>query len=712
MRRRDFLKTAAAAALTAASGVQISFAAAAGGVADDHPLLAPWGGPHGGIPPFDKIKKEDFQPALMRAMELHSTQIKAIAENAETPTFDNTLKAMEDAGRELTRAATIFFIYTSTMNDKTMQKIEQEMTPKLAAHQDEIIQNEKLFARIKTLYDARENSGLTPEQQRLAYVYYNNFARQGANLNPEQKKRLAEINQELAGLYTKFSQNVLADEENYSLVIDNEADLSGLPDALKASAAQAAEEKGQKGKWLFANTRSSIEPFLTYADNRALREKGWRMWISRGENQNDNNNIATANKILTLRAEKAKLLGFASHAHWVTDDGMAKTPDAALALMMKVWKPAVARVGEEVAEMQAIADKEGAGITIEPWDYRYYAEKVRTAKYAIDQTEVSQYLQLDKLREAMFWASGELYNMQYTKINDAPTYHPDMSVYEVTRDGKRLSLWYFDPYARAGKQSGAWMNEYRTQERFASEVTPIVSNNCNFVKAAPGEAVLVSWDDATTMFHEFGHALHGMNSNVTYPSLAGTNTKRDFVEFPSQINEHWFPTKEVLNRFALHHKTGQPIPAELTAKIEAAKHFNQGFQTVEYMAAALYDMKIHLDSANKAVDIGDYEKSCMAEIGMPKEIVMRHRPTQFMHIFSGDGYSAGYYNYIWADALTADAWEKFEQDGEYNKQTALSFRDNILAVGNSVPPDVAFRNFRGRDVDTDALLRDRGFPAG
>jgi peptidyl-dipeptidase Dcp len=453
-----------------------------------------------------------------------------------------------------------------------------------------------------------------------------------------------------------------------------------------------------------------MEPFLVYATRRDLREKGWRMWVSRGDNNDAHDNKKTITEILKLRAERAKLLGFPSHAHWIIDDNMAKTPDAAMDLMMKVWKAAAARAREEVADMQKVADAEKAGIKIEPWDYRFYAEKVRKAKYDVDQDAIKPYLQLDKMREAMFWAAGQLYGFSFAKLDDVPTYHPDVTVYEVKRGKEHVGLWYFDPYARDGKRSGAWMNEYRTQESFKDKIPPIVSNNANFVKGEAGAPVLISWDDASTMFHEFGHALHGLNSNVRYRTLAGTNVKRDFVEFPSQLNEHWLPTKEVLTKFAVHYQTGAAIPDELVAKIDKAKHFNQGFATVEYLAAAIYDLKIHTEPGDREIDPAAYEKQVMKEIGMPHEIVMRHRPTQFGHIFSGDGYSAGYYAYIWADTLTADAAEAFEQAGSfYDKATAKRLHDCIMSVGNSVPPEEAFRAFRGRDVDTNALMRDRGF---
>jgi peptidyl-dipeptidase Dcp len=712
MYRRSFLQSTALLALAQVAGSTKTHAAfAAAAKREGNPLLDAWTGPHGGFPRFDRVKVDAFKPAILEGMDLKRVEIAAIAGNSTAPNFQITFAALDDSGRAFNRATQIYQIYTSAMNDKHTQAVEAEIEPLLSAFGDEIVQNEALFARLRTVYAVRTNTNLSPEQQRLADVVYTYFARQGAALSKPEKARLKEINQRLAGLFTTFRQNELADEENYTLVIDRESDLAGLPDNLRAAAAGAAEGKGLKGKWAFSNTRSSIEPFITYSSRRDLREKGWRMWIMRGDNPGPHDNKPVIAKILQLRAERAKLLGFASHAHWILDDNMAKTPDAAMALMMKVWKAAVARVREEVADMQAIADSEGTGIKIEPWDYRYYAEKVRKDKYDLDETKISKYLQLEKIREAMFWTAGQLYGMQFVKVDDVPVYHPDMSVYEVQRDGKLAGLWYFDPYARAGKNSGAWMNECRSQEKFKSEITPIVSNNANFVKGNAGEPVLISWDDAVTMFHEFGHALHGLNSNVAYPSLAGTSVKRDFVEFPAELNERYLPTPEVLNQFALDYQTGKPMPPDLVAKIQKAKNFNQGFSTVEYLAAAIYDMKIHLAATpEKGIDPEAFEKQTMAEIGCPSEIVMRHRPAQFGHIFAGDGYSAGYYVYIWADTLTADVFEAFNAaGGPYNKEVAKRYHDTILSIGNSVPPDEAFRHFRGRDVDTNALMRERGF---
>jgi len=706
MQRRTFLQgTVAAGALCAVRARLFAAETHAMTTMNEHPMLTAWT-----VPPFDKIAVADIKPALLRGMELYRANIAAIVADKAAPTFANTIAALDDAGRPYKRAQMVFGIWTSTMNDKQMQKVETEMSPVMAAFDDELVQNEALFARIKHVYDARKTAHLAPDELRLVETIHTSFARRGAALGKADKEKLKQLNGRLATLYTQFSQNELADEEAYSVTLDGDRDVAGLPESERAAAKAAAEAKGLHGKWLITNTRSSAEPFLTYSTRRDLREKVWRMWVGRGEHAGAHDNRPVIADILKLRQARARLLGFASHAHWSVDDNMARTPDAAMALMMKVWPAAVARSKQEVADMQAVADREKAGHAIEPWDYRFYAEKVRKAKYDLDQNEVKPYLQLDKMRDAMFWAAHELYGLSFTRVDGVPTYHADMSVYEVKRGGTRVGMWYFDPYARDGKRSGAWMNEYRTQESFRQPLTPIVSNNANFVKGKAGEPVLISWDDATTMFHEFGHALHGLNSNVRFPTLAGTNTKRDFVEFPSQLNEHWLPTREVLERFATHVKTGQPIPAALVGKIERAKHFNQGFKTVEYLASAIYDMKVHMAPADPAIDAGAFEKKLMADIGCPSQIVMRHRPTQFGHIFSGDDYSAGYYSYIWADTLTADAAEAFQQAGSfYDKATAKRLHDCIMSVGNSVPPEQAFRAFRGRDVDTNALMRDRGF---
>ncbi|MBA3857129.1 MAG: peptidase M3 [Cyanobacteria bacterium PR.3.49] len=710
MNRRTFLKGSAAVVML--SGGFVMSKPSVAETVTLGPLLDKWTGTHNGYPKFDLVKISDFKPAILKGMDLKREEIKRITSQKDAPTFENTIIAYEDSGRPLSNSIRFFSIYTSTENDKAMQAIETEMTPILAKFDDEIVQNDELFQRIKTVYEARENANLTDEQKRLVEVFYKYFTRAGAGLDADKKKRLREINEKLANIFTSFRHNQLADEEKYTLVLEKEDDLAGLSDSLREAAAAQAEAHKMKGKWVITNTRSSMEPFLTFSTRRDLREKGWRMWTNRGDNNDANDNKKNIGEILKLRTERAQILGFPTHAHWSLDDCMAKTPDAAMALMLRVWKASTNRVKEEVADMQKIADAEGAKITIEPWDYRFYAEKVRKAKYDIDQNEVKQYLQLDKIREGMFWAAKQVYGLDMVKVEGLPVVQPDVTVYEVQRDGKQIGLWYFDPYARDGKHSGAWMSEYRTQEKFKEPITPIVSNNCNYVKGKPGEAVLISWDDANTLFHEFGHALHGLQSNVNYPSLAGTSVKRDFVEFPSQVNERWLLTREVLSKYALHYKTGKPIPEALIAKIEKAKTFNQGFSTTEYLASAIYDMKIHLAATpDKTIQPDEFETATMTEIGCPKEIVMRHRPTAFGHIFSDDGYASGYYSYIWADTMSADASEAFIEAGSfYDRKTCDRFRETIFMVGNSIAPDVAFRNFRGRDVDTNALMRDRGFP--
>jgi peptidyl-dipeptidase Dcp len=678
---------------------------------DNNPLLAKWEGPYGGVPPFNRVEIPLFKPALEAAMAEQLAEIQKIANDPAPPDFENTIAALERSGGTLDRVSTLYSIWGSTMASPEYQVVQREMAPRLAAFNDQITQNEALFKRIEAVYNSPAKAKLKPEQQRVTWLYYTNFVRAGARLDANAKKRLSEINQQLAGLFTKFSQNVLAEETDQFITLKSEDELAGLPQSLRDAAAAAAETKKQPGTWVIMNTRSSIDPFLTYSDRRDLREKAWRMFVNRGDNGGEHDNKAIITEILQLRAERAKLLGYPTHAHWRLENAMAKTPEKAMELMEAVWKPAVARVQEEVADMQALADKEGAKIKIEPWDYRYYMEKVRKAKYDLDQNEVKPYLQLEKLREGIFWVAGELFNFNFTRVANVPVAHPDIRVWEVTdkTTKKHIGLWYFDPYARAGKRSGAWMNAYRTQERINGEVTTIVSNNANFVKGKPGEPVLISWDDATTMFHEFGHALHGLNSNVTYPSVSGTAVARDYVEFPSQLMEHWLSTPEVLQRFALHYQTGKPIPQQLVDKIKRTSTFNQGFATVEYLSAALVDMKLHLAGSQK-IDPDAFERETLVQLGMPKEIVMRHRLPHFLHVFSSDSYSAGYYSYLWSDVLTADAFGAFvEGKGPYDRAVADRLRKYIFSVGNTVDPAEGYRSFRGGDPKIDALMKKRGF---
>lgn len=703
MQRRTFLASAAVTGAMAAIQPSLAFAETM------NPLIQKWAGPFGGVPAFDKVKVADFKPALEAAMARNLAEIDAITASKAAPTFENTIVALEDAGRTLNDVQTYYGIWGSNMSSPEFQKVEEEMDPKLSAHYDKVNQNAALFARIQAVYDSPDKAKLTPEQQRVLWIYYTNFVRSGAKLSPEAKARVGAINTELAGLYTRFSQNLLADENTWIEL--SAADLAGLPEGLKAAAASNAATRKLPGKHVIVNTRSSVDPFLTESPVRAAREKVWRAFVNRGDNGGATDNNAIISKILKLRVERAKLLGYKTHAHWRLENAMAKTPENAMALMEAVWKPAIAQVAIDVADMQAIIDKEGGGFKLEPWDYRFYAEKVRKAKYDLDMNEVKPYLQLDKLREGMFWASGQLYGFEFKKLEGIPVFHEDVTVYEVTRGGQHVGLWYFDPYARPGKRSGAWMNAYRTQERFKGEITTIVSNNSNFIKGKPGEPVLISWDDAVTLFHEFGHAIHGLNANATYPSVSGTAVARDYVEFPSQLNEHWLSTPQVLNQFALHYQTGKPIPAELVKKIEAAGKFGQGFGTTEYLASALIDMKLHL-AGDVDIDPDTFEREELAKLNMPKEIVMRHRTPQFGHVFSGDGYSAGYYSYLWSDTLTADAAEAFAEapGGFYDKAVAGRLYEDIMSKGNTIDPVDQFRAFRGRDVKIGALMRKRGFP--
>jgi peptidyl-dipeptidase Dcp len=685
------------------------------GRAGQSPLLRPWGGGHGGVPAFDQIQVADFKPGLEAAMTEYLAEIAAIANNPQPATFDNTIVALERSGGTLDRVEAAYGVWASTLSDAAMSAVQTEMAPKLAAFGDQVTQNAALFARIEAVHNSPSTKQLTPEQQRLVEIRYKEFVRAGAKLDATAKARLSQINQTLAGLFTRFSQNVLADETDSVLVLKTDQDLRGLPASLREAAKNTATARKLNVAGVITNTRSSIDPFLTYSDQRALREKAWRMFTNRGDNGGAHDNNALITQILQLRAERAKLLGYPTHAHLRLDNTMMKSPEKAMALMEEMWKPAVARVHEEVADMQALAQKEGApaGFKIEPWDYRYYAEKVRKARYDLDQNEVKQYLQLDKMREGMFWVAGELFNFSFVPAPDVPVYHPDVRVWQVNdkTTGKQVGLWYFDPYARPGKRSGAWMNAYRKQERIDGQpVTTIVSNNANFVKGKDGEPVLISWTDATTLFHEFGHALHGLSSNVTYPTLSGTSVVRDYVEFPSQLLENWLPTPEVLNRFALHYQTGKPIPAALVARINKASTFNEGFATTEFMASALIDMKLHL-AGDQKIDPDKFERETLAQLGMPSELVMRHRTPQFTHVFSSDGYSAGYYSYLWSVVLAADGFTAFtEAGGPYDKAVAARLRQHVYTVGNTIDPAVGYRAFRGRDPKIDALMKQRGFP--
>lgn len=678
----------------------------------NNPLLAEWTGPFGGVPAFDKMNIADLQEATEYAMEKHLEEINAIANNPEAPTFENTLLAMEKTGSLMNRVSVYNGIWSSNMSSPEFREVQNILSPKLAEYRSKISQNEALFQRIKTVYENSKTNPLPAEQQRVVDLMYQEFEMNGANLDAEGKKRYAEINKELSSLYNTFSNNVLHDEENYVTYLD-ENQLGGLSDSFIASAKAAAEERGQAGKYAITNTRSSMDPFLTYSTERDLREKVWRTYYSRGDNNDAYDNNEVVSQILKLRHERVQLLGYDNFADWRLQDRMAKNPDNAIQLMETVWEASLARVEEEVAEMQAIADSEGAGITIAPWDYRFYAEKVRKAKYDLDSDEVKQYLELNNLTDAIFYVAGELFNFNFTPITDGsvPVFHEDVKVWEVTdrTSGEHIGVFYLDPYARTGKRSGAWATQYRSYANYDGKRTVLGSNNSNFVKPAPGESVLVSWDDAETFFHEFGHALHFFSSNVTYPYLGGG--VRDYTEFQSQLLERWLITDEVINRYLKHYKTGEVMPQELIAKIKKAATFNQGFATTEFLASALMDMKYHTTDP-ATINPKEFEKEMLAQLNMPEEIVMRHRTPHFSHVFSGEGYATAYYGYLWADVLTSDAAEAFAEapGGFYDKELAAKLIKYLFSPRNAIDPSEAYRLFRGRDATIDALMRDRGFP--
>jgi peptidyl-dipeptidase Dcp len=597
------------------------------------------------------------------------------------------------------------------MSSIEFREVQATLAPKLSEFSSKINQNQKLFERIKTVYENAQKKPLEDDQQRVVDLIYKGFAMRGAALNEDKKARYAAIDKELSTLYNTFSDNVLHDEENYVTYLDD-TQLGGLSEGYIKSAAAIAKSKGQEGKYAITNTRSSMDPFLTYSTERALRKQVWTNYYSRGDNNDEYDNKALIAEILKLRRERVELLGHKNYAEWRLQDRMAKTPENAMQLMEAVWPAAIARVAEEVADMQAIADANGDIITIEPWDYRYYAEKVRVAKYDLNSDEVKQYLQLDKLREAMFYVAGRLFNYKFEPVPESsvPVFHEDVKVWEVTDldSGEHIGLWYLDPFAREGKRSGAWATTYRSHTTFDGKKTVLASNNSNFIKAAPGEAVLISWDDAETFFHEFGHALHFFSSNVKYPTLNGG--VRDYTEFQSQLLERWLSTDEVISKYLVHYKTGKVIPDVLVAKIKKAATFNQGFGTTEYLASALMDMKLHLADP-EGMDVGVFEKETLDALNMPKELPMRHRTPHFGHVFSGEGYATAYYGYMWADVLTADAAEAFTESkgGFYDEDMANKLVKYLFAPRNSIDPAEAYRLFRGRDAQIEALMRDRGF---
>jgi len=675
---------------------------------DDNPLLQPWTAPFE-APPFPNLRPEHYRPAFDAALAEHRAEIDAIAADPAPPSFDNTIAALELAGQTLRRVSAVFFNICGTDGNDATEAIEREIAPVLARHRTAILLNEALFRRVDDLHKRRDTFGLSDEKRRVLERHHIAFRRAGGALDAASKRRLADIVERLASLGTAFGQAVLADEKAFMLVLEGEDDLAGLPDFLRAAAKQAAEERGHPGKYVITLGRSSIEPFLQFSARRDLREKAYKAWIARGENGGASDTTAIIAEMLRLRGERAKLLGFPSFAHFRLDDSMAKTPEAVQELLSTVWTPARRRALAERDALQALIDAEGGGFALAAWDWRYYAEKLRKARYDLDAAEIKPYLQLDKVIDAAFETARRLFGLTFHQRADVPLYHRDVRAWEVRdRDGRHVGLFLGDYFARPSKHSGAWMTGFRTQEKLAGDIRPIIANVMNFAKGAPGEASLLSMEDARTLFHEFGHALHGLLSDVTYPSIAGTKVATDFVELPSQLYEHWFECPDILNRFAGHYQTGEPMPDALLRRVIASRNFNQGFATVEYVASAMVDLDMHLLPSADNFDVKGFEQESLAKIGMPQEIAMRHRLPHFSHVFSGDGYAAGYYSYLWSEVLDADAFTAFEETGDvFDAETSRRLRDFVYSAGYLRDPTEAYVAFRGRMPTTEALLKKR-----
>ena len=674
-----------------------------------NPLLAPWTDPLG-MPPFSAIRPEHFRPAFDATMAGQMAAVRAVAAGTVPATFDNTIVAMEKSGLDLERVASVFFHLASADTNDAVQAVEREIAPLLARHANEIYLDASLFRRIEAVYASREKGNLTAEQMRVVERYHTIFVRAGAALDAAGKKRLAEINERLAEVGTQFSQNVLADESGYKLILEGEADLAGLPDWLRAAAAEAARERGEDGKYVITLSRSSIEPFLQFSTRRDLREKAFDAWVRRGEFGGDTDNRALISEMISLRAERARLMGYPTYAHFRLADTMAKTPEAVSELLRAVWSPALGRVAAEEAALQKEIAAEGGNFRVAPWDWRHYAEKVRKTAYDFDEAELKPYLQLDRIIEASFHVAHRLFGLSFEEVTGLDLYNPEVRVWKVTAAGGRfVGVFLGDYFARPSKRSGAWMSALRDQQKLTGDVRPIIVNVMNFARAPKGQPTLLSFDDARTLFHEFGHALHGLLSNVTYPLIAGTNVALDFVELPSQLYEHWLEQPEVLRAFARHAETGEPMPEALLDKVLAARRFNQGFATVEYTASALVDLDLHLLPSADDVDVIAFEKAALQKIGMPAAMAMRHRTPHFAHIFSGDGYSSGYYSYLWSEVLDADAFEAFVEAGDiFHPDTAKRLHDNVYSAGYLRDPREAYVGFRGRMPSTDPLLRKRG----
>ena len=676
------------------------------------PLLTPWTGPFK-MPPFTEIEPRHFNPAFDKALAIHQREIDRIARARTRPTFTNTIVAMEKAGRALGRVSRVFYNLTGAHTSADLQAIEREMAPRLARHHTAVALDPDLFRRVDEIFERRSKFKLDAEQARVLERYHKGFVRAGARLDAKAKKRMCEINERLASLGTRFAQNILADEQAFRLVLDGAKDMAGLPDFVRAAAARTAADLGLDGKSVVTLARSSIEPFLQFSTRRDLRETAFKAWTRRGENGNEHDNRAIAAETITLRAERARLLGYRTFAEFRLDDAMAKTPAAVRGLLDEVWAAAVPQARRERERLEAFARKEGQNIRVEAWDWRHYAEKVRKAEYDLDEAEIKPYLQLDRIIEAAFDTAGRLFGLRFSRREDLPGYHPDVRTWEVTtKDGRHVGVFLGDYFARPSKRSGAWMSTYRGQKKLGGEERPIVVNVMSFAPGAPGEPSLLSFDDARTLFHEFGHALHGLLSDVTFPSIACTSVSTDFVELPSQLYEHWLTVPDVLKRFALHYKTGKPIPDSLMRRVKAAATFYQGFATVEYVSSALCDLELHSLDDPKGLDVTRFEADMLERRGMPREIVMRHRLPHFAHIFSGGGYASGYYSYMWSEVMDADAFDAFEEAGNaFNAETARRLKEFIYSAGNRRDPAEAYTAFRGRLPTTKAMLKKRGLAA-
>jgi peptidyl-dipeptidase Dcp len=675
---------------------------------DDNPFFTEYDTPFG-VPPFDKIKEEHYMPAYLKGMELQKQEVEVIVNNPDTPTFKNTIEALDNSGALLTKVNKTFNNLNAALTSDNMQQIAKDVAPLLSQHNDDIYLNEKVFQRIKMLYDQIDKLELTVEQKTVLEKYYKDFIRGGAILQGADKEKFREINKELSVLTLKFGENVLKENNAFELVIEKTEDLAGLTESSINAAAEAAKEKGYEGKWLFTLHKPSLIPFLQYSEKRDLREKMFKGYIMRGDNNNELDNKKILSRIAALRVKRANLLGFKSHADFVLDDNMAKKPENVYELLNKLWFPALKRAKNEVKDMQKIIKQEEKNFKLQSWDWWYYAEKLKKAKYDFDEELLRPYFQVDKVLNGVFTVANKLYGIQFVERNDIPKYHPDVKVYEVKEaDGSHIAILYVDYYPRASKSGGAWMDAFRKQQYLdGKKISPIIYNVGNFSKPVGDKPALISLEEVETLFHEFGHALHGILSNCTYKYVSGTSVARDFVELPSQIMENWAIEPQVMKLYAKHYQTGEPIPDELIEKIQKTGHFNQGFKTVEYLAASFLDMDWHTLTEAIELDPIEFENKSMQKIGLIPEIVPRYRSPYFSHIFSGE-YSSGYYSYIWAEVLDADAFAAFKEKGIFDKETANAFRTNILAAGGSEDPMVLYRRFRGAEPKIEPLLERRG----